>query len=83
MSPIRLIVFILIVSNSSLLSAAETSPSLTQEMAAELITEYSGNKVISTSIDKNNAAIYRIKTLSNKGHVKVYRVDSISGKIQK
>ncbi len=65
------------------LSAAELSPPLTQQSAAQLIAEQFGDKVLSTSVDKDKASLFRVKTLAEDGRVKIYYVDSITGQILK
>ncbi len=63
--------------------AAEGVLPLTEKSAAQLIADQSGHKVLSTSVDKADATLFRVKTLSDQGHVKTYRVDSITGQILK
>lgn len=63
------------------LSAAEHALPLTEKAAAQLIANESGDKVLSTSVDKNDETQFRVKTLSEQGHIKTYRVDSVTGQI--
>lgn len=63
--------------------AAEEALPLTEKSAAQLIAEQSGHKVLSTNVDKDDTTLFRVKTLSEQGHVKTYHVDSITGQILK
>ena len=62
---------------------ASPSLPLSQTAAAEMVADETGNKVISSHVDQHDNAILRVKTLTNKGHIKVYRIDVNTGKIKK
>lgn len=51
---------------------------LNQESAAELIRSETGEKVLSVVKDKS---FFRVKTISDQGRVKIYRVSASTGKI--
>ena len=55
---------------------------LTQESAAEFIRSKTGGKVLSVDRDAvPDETFFRVKVISEQGRVKIYRVDSSTGKI--
>ena len=80
---LRFIAITLATLHFSTLYAAEVSPPLTQKLAAQLIADQSGHKVLSTTVDKDDETLFRVKTLSEEGHVKTYQVDSMTGQVLK